>query len=161
MELLAGRTILQHLVMQRDSNRDAGYTLLEMLVVVAILSLVVFSAPTAYSVIVPNFQVRQFANEVANTARDLRRDAIREQSIKTLNFLPGAQAIHSPDRELDVPGGVNVIFSRTMQWRSVEAGKIEFYPTGGSSGGQFEIRRGGVSATVIVDWVSGATKVLQ
>ncbi len=158
---LAGRTIFRHLAMQRDSNQDAGYTLLEMLVVVAILSLVVFSAPTAYSVVVPNFQVRQFANEVANTARDLRRDAVREQSVKTLNYLSGAQTIHSPDRELEIPSGVNVAFNRTMQWRSVEVGKIEFYPTGGSSGGQFEIRRGGVSVTVVVDWVSGATKVIQ
>lgn len=156
--------------MPRASDADAGYTLLEVLIVVAILSMTVAAAPTAYSVVYPNYQVRQYANDLANLARDLRRDAIRTQQVTAMAYTEGGGGIAVTDpptdlepgaRSIPSPDGIEISFTQTMDWKNVGASRVEFYPSGATSGGVFEIARGGISVDVTIDWASGAVEVAQ
>lgn len=156
--------------MPRASDADAGYTLLEVLIVVAILSMTVAAAPTAYSAVYPNYQVRQYANDLANLVRDLRRDAIRTQQVTAMAFTEGVGAVAVTDaptdlepgaRSIAAPDGLDISFAQTMDWKNVGDGRVEFYPSGATSGGVFEISRGGISVGVTIDWVSGSVEVEQ
>ena len=132
---------------------DAGYTLLELLVVIAIIGLILSSAPTIYARLVPQFQVREFANDLAVTARHLREEARRTQTVKALVF-DGEDGVIAPSN-------LSVRFEQPMAWKTVERNTVEFYPSGASSGGVFIIERGGFQIELSIDWLSGAVKVKQ
>lgn len=140
--------------------RDGGYTLLELLVVVAIIAMALAATPTLYARMVPNFEVRQFASDVATFARRARERAKRSQTVTGFLYSPAGEVLASlDDEELSIPSGVAISFERAVDWHNVAENRVEFYPSGASSGGRIEIRRGGVMAAVTIDWVSGAVKV--
>jgi len=152
-------------------SRDEGYTLLEAIIVVAIVAMLMSAAPTVFSIFVPNFKARQFANDIANTARDLRRLAAKTQRVTTLRFDEDTEELSFyfwnedvadwSTRTLDPPVTLSVEFAQEMDWATVDANTVDFYPSGGSSGGQFTVGRGGVSVEVDIDWVTGAVEVRQ
>ncbi|NVJ70800.1 MAG: hypothetical protein HWE08_10630 [Alphaproteobacteria bacterium] len=142
--------------------------MLELLVVLAIISMIVLSVPTAYSVLVPNLQVRQYANDLANLARELKHEAVRYNSVTGLIFDPTAKTVsglgwHDSDlaKELEVPSDVMVSFERQMKWKVPSDNRVEFYPTGGTSGGVLSVERGNVRVDVAIDWMSGGIQVQQ
>ena len=143
------------------SGSDAGYTLLELLVVLAIVAMMMASAPTLYGRIVPSFEVRQFAADVATFARRAREKARLSQQVTGFVYSPGTKTLVSIDGNLPFPSGMVVEFVRPVPWGNVGENRVEFYPSGASSGGTFDISRGAASAEVEINWVSGAVKVTQ
>jgi general secretion pathway protein H len=126
-----------------------GFTLLELLVVLAIATLMVAIAAPFTVRTIERAELGADARELAGDLRALRQRAIDQHRplfftgrSETLWPEHGGTALH---RAVLVPQG---------------GGKaLVFYPDGTSSGGVFRLDEGGRSAEVHVAWLSGAISV--
>lgn len=165
-------------------GRDEGYTLLELLVVIAIISLVVMAAPAIYASVIPSYELRQFANELAGAGRDLREQALVSGRPSSLLFDvdqdPDACLVEARSDSVRVVicsdddtiaalrgekrlllDGIEVIFSGEEAYWGAPEERVDFYSNGASSGGSVLLRRGNLEVTVSYDWISGAVEAKQ
>ncbi len=145
----------------RPLPADRGYTLLELLVVLAIISLIVSAAPTVYSNVVPTFQVRQFANDLATQLRQLRDRSRAESKISVMDFDGSSNASALSAIGVTVPDDVTATFEPAEIWATDGMTQLQFFPTGSSNGGTVTLRRDTLEVVIRIDWVSGAVQVEQ
>ncbi len=142
-------------------SRDSGYTLLELLVVLAIIALVMTIVPNVYTRIFPNFETRQFVNDFVNTARSLRERAKREGIIVYLEVDTAEHTIKSSQVSFTIPGSVTLEYKGVKEFSDNGEQRIYFYPNGISSGGTVTIKRGAIEIDVEFSWITGAVKVVD
>lgn len=140
---------------------EAGYSLLEMLVILAIVSMFMAAMPTLYTVLVPNFQVRQFAYDIADTARSLRTQAKTNREIHVIQIVEGSNSLLVDGEAMPGPDAMVLGFDADFAWNTAYSDRIEFYPNGASSGGTITLEKGGLSIAVKIDWASGRVEVEQ
>ena len=148
----------------RESTKacgEEGYTLLELLVVIAIASLIVAATPTVYAALVPQFQVREFANAIADKAKEARRLAKTDGAIHWIEVVNGANTLIVDGEPFEGPDAVVIAFQAEQSWKQTAQNRIEFYPNGATSGGVISLEAGNIESTVSIDWASGKIKVQQ
>jgi general secretion pathway protein H len=118
---------------------QAGFTLLEMLVVIAVMALILALVTQFGPARSHRLEAQAAAQNIANAMRTARGRAIAQgQPVKLV--LPA------------VPGWLSV----TVQ---APAGGIIFAPDGSASGGRVRLDGGGQDLTVSADWLSGRVRV--
>ena len=145
----------------RTRDAQAGFTLLELLVVLALTSLILTATPAIYSRVVPAYQLRQFGSELADYARGLREKARATGLATRLTFDPDTGTILFAGTSLTPPAGLgfSAAFTPDPINGSGAHDELMFFPDGGSNGGVVELRRNGLVVYVRIDWVSGAVKL--
>ena len=147
---------------QAQTNRfDDGFTLLEMVVVIAIVTMVLAAAPTIYARLVPSFQVRQFANDVAYHIRSSRERARAFGKTQSLRFNAGDKRLLLTDMHIEVPTQLDVVYVPEELWSQGGVNELRMFPNGGSSGGKIIISRNNLEITINIDWMSGSVEVEQ
>lgn len=146
----------------RQHCRDDGFTMVEVLVVLAILSFSIVTLLPGGRGGRPGMVVRAVAVDVASTLKSARAAAIRsgvEQAV-VIDTVAGTVATSSAwdARPITPPIEVALLTIRGEQ-TSAAAGRLRFYPDGSSTGGRVTLRNGRHAATVTVDWMTGATRV--
>jgi general secretion pathway protein H len=140
---------------------DRGFTLLELLVVVALLSLFV----TLGSAWLPGFYDRavvadaetRIERELTNLGASARRTA-RDRIIQ-LRIEPGGLLLEEDDRTIRLGGGFESAWTAAAEAGTNDnVGKIAFFGTGGSSGGKLKISRGKAEAELAIDWLTGSVR---
>lgn len=139
----------------RRPARSAGFTLLEMLVVVAImglvLSLIVLRGPMRS----PSLSVRAAAGDLAQALRGARAQAIAEGRPVAL-VLDASRHRYvttgAPPHVLNAPSDVTI---------TAPANGIIFSQDGSSSGGTIALLAAGHFAQVNVGWLTGKVSVVQ
>ena len=142
-------------------GREAGFTLLEMLVVLAILSNQLAAVPTLYSKIIPSYQLRQFANDVANAGRTLRDKARLDGGTKKISIVTSLNLVSAEEVSIDMPADVVVVFEPATAYSDAPSDVIYFYANGATSGGKLRLSKGNLEVSVDFDWMSGAVSVQQ
>lgn len=139
---------------------DAGFTVLELLIALAIVVLAVALAVPSFSRSRGSLAVHSAAFELAaqlRSARAAARATNAEQSVtldaaghrywqsavRTSHFLPVTPQITVPDSER-LDGATS---------------RIRFFPDGGASGGHIVLRDARSAATVHVDWLTSDVRV--
>lgn len=143
------------------SRCEAGYTLLELLVVLGVIALMVAVVPSIYSSLVPSFQFAQFANTVANVSRDTREQARQEGRQLTILIDAEKNQIITPQNSLSPPAAFDVALESASPFSDGELDSITFYPNGMSSGGRLILRHNSLTRTIEYDWISGAVEVVE
>lgn len=140
---------------------DQGYTLLELLVVMAIISMIVAAAPAVYARLVPGYEVRQFANELAIHMRELRERARETGTTEVVQFAQDTKMLVKAGTGLELPHEMEIVYTPAEIWATADEEQLYFYPNGASNGGEVALKRQNLDVRVKIDWVSGAIEVQQ
>jgi general secretion pathway protein H len=124
---------------KRGDGQDAGFTLLEMLVVIAVMAVALLLLTAAGPPRSHRLEARAAAQQVAEAMREARGHAIAQGHAVTFTLPP-------------VPGWLTV---------SVQAppGGIVFAPDGSASGGQVVLDGDGQETVISADWLTGAVQI--
>jgi general secretion pathway protein H len=147
-----------------QSSPDAGFTLLELLIVLAVMALAVGLAMPLATRPAGDAALTATARKLAADMRMARASAIRDNTERTLTIdlarrrfwvdgLTGASAI---------AGGiaVDVVTVRAEQ-RSARQGRLRFFPDGSATGGTVALTGAGRRVTVKLDWMTGHASVTR
>jgi general secretion pathway protein H len=152
------------MISRSDRNGlQAGFTLIEMIVVIAILSLALVLIGVRGTPVSPATHARAAAEEVAGSLRRARAEALmRNAEIPfTLYLAPGAYTAGTGAPQ-PLPGDVRLaLFTQQDETASGTQGRIRFFPDGSSSGGRISLAGGGRVWWVGVDWLSGRVTLAE
>jgi general secretion pathway protein H len=142
--------------------RDAGFSLLELLVVLVIAALAAAVSWPRFRAGVPQGAVQSAALQLAAGLRVARAEARRTATAQTVTldldtrtYSSSAQAgsrAFAKGIEMDVTGA-------GLMWVGERAVQLQFHPSGAASGGEITLRDGQRAARVTVDWLTGATTI--
>lgn len=149
-------------------SRAAGFTLLELVVVLVIAGLLFSLGGPSVGALYDTMQYREAVREIVSAAKNGRRDAFASgQPLDLLidtdrNLFALTNQAHSVDKlkfqTLPESLDIRVVYAAEVSPQSGLAA-IRFYPAGGSSGGEITMARpngGGVHLTI--DWLLGDVK---
>jgi len=145
------------MISRSDITRESGFTLIELIVVLAILGLMTMFLTANGRQVSPAVEGRAAAQAISGALRQARSEAIAGNASVWFNLdLAGRsyQWGRNPPRAL--PGSLSFsLLTSQDQVASESAGRIRFDPDGGSSGGRISIAGGGRAWWVGIDWLSG------
>lgn len=144
--------------------RHNGFTLLELLVVLALLAMTYALIPPMFSLGGSTAELKAGARQVAAGLRKARSQAIvsRSETTLTLNVESRNFVLSGDDKPRILPhqAEINVY---TAQGEVVDANNaaIRFYPDGSSTGGRVTLAMGERKYLIDVDWLTGQTEILD
>lgn len=136
-------------------NEARGFSLLEMMVVIFIISLVM-------SVVIPRITSFKF-NSLTDIARDISQDLRKARSLASSQKKISAFYIDLENKKYGLDGQMNrdipahIRLSSTSS-KSLVDGKVAgfiFFPDSSSSGGTLTVHEGSDSITISIDWLTG------
>ena len=142
----------------REAGRHpaAGFTLLEMLVVMALLGLAMTLVVPRLGTGGPAVQVRAAARDVAAAAREAQLEALTRN--REVDLIVDAAGVHRGGRRLQAfPAGLRLELPDPEADRLV----LRFYPDGSSDGGQLQLAVDARAYTVSVDWLTGQVQLRE
>lgn len=142
----------------------AGFTLLEMIIVVAIMGLATMLMGLGRTPVSPSTEARAAAQAISGSLQSARSEAV--MSDRSVWFTLDAtnrryQWGARPPEDLPRDLGVAMLTGRDQLAASGSVGRIRFDPDGGSTGGRISIAGGDRVWLVGVDWISGRVSVVQ
>ena len=144
--------------MNRKRRSVAGFTLLELLVVLGIIAIVlgamIVARPNAAST-----RVSAAARTVAATLRLARAQAIERNTEIVVSIDPQTRTVLSPRGKWQLPRGVSVALTYAESERMGTAGGLRFFPDGQSSGGEISLGLEGRNARLTVSWLTGEARI--
>ncbi len=142
-------------------QRSRGVSLLEMLLVIALLAAVSVLAATAFSGGFRGIQLRSTAKDIASQLRYTRTQAIATGKPQRFTLNPQAHEWTAPNgRSGAIPPALRVQFTgaREVQPRRGE-GAIVFFADGASTGGRVQVSDQRAAWNVDVAWLTGEVKL--
>ena len=141
---------------------EAGFTLLEMLVVLSILALAGFLAMPLVNRPAGDAALIATARRLASHMRVARAAAIRDNAEQTLTIDLARRrfGIDGVTGFSPIANGIAVDFVTLQTERvSAEQGRLRFFVDGSASGGNVILRGSGRVVTVKLDWMTGHASV--
>jgi len=155
--------------MHRGST--GGFTLLELLVVLALAGLLMSLVPSLISAAVPGAKLRIESRDLAASLRNSRNRAIAsgEQVDVTISNDPPQYKIDKEEPH-ELPSTISVAARNIMDLQygyetlqpdhiTNDNFRVRFYPDGSSSGALITLRRDMQAYTVTVDWLLGGVSM--
>lgn len=144
------------------SLHHQGFTLMEMLLVMAIIALVLAVAPPLLSAAMPGLQLKSTARELTAALRQARSRAVTLGSDAALDLdLQGHRAqVSGSARTVTLPESLDIsLVTADRELDDDQHGRIRFYPDGTSTGGRITLRHGTSGYAVDVDWLTGRVQL--
>jgi len=141
----------------------AGFTLLELLVVLAILGLVLTLATPGLGRALPGMELRAEARTIASALREARALAVGRNDETTLIIDLSGPTLRLGDRppiRLSPRLGISLL-TASSESTGRGSGGISFFPDGTSTGGRVALVLGESRRDVVVDWLTGTVSIVE
>ena len=151
---------------------SGGFTLLELLVVLALAGLLMSLVPSLISAAIPGAKLRIESRDLAASLRDSRNRAIATGEILNVTIdLDPPQYIADNKKPHELPSSITIAARKELQLQSdyslqqvagspEDKFRIRFYPDGSSSGAVITLQRDLLAYTVSVDWLLGSVSMM-
>ncbi|MAL03222.1 MAG: type II secretion system protein GspH [Arenimonas sp.] len=138
-------------------NTQRGLSLIELLVVVALVAALAGLGAMAMSRALPGRELRDAAREVAAELRFTRAQAIATGRPQSFVIDVQSHAWRSVgDRQGTLPADIELLATAARQEQPARGqAAIKFFPEGAATGGRIVLRRGGAAWRVDVAWLTG------
>ena len=144
--------------------KQHGVTLLELLIVIALMAVVAGIVIPMFGGPVPTSELRASARQLAAGLRLARSEAVSERR-ETFLLVDVAGKRFKVDRDTRVhalPSRIELkLFTAQNDLVSDTVGSIRFFPDGGSNGGRITVAAGTRKFDVDVDWLTGRVAILD
>jgi len=140
----------------------AGFSLIELLVVLAIAALILAVAPPMLSNAMPGLQLKSTARQLASGLRYARDRAVAGRSEVNFTVDLEARTVTVTNREavIGIPDSLEVsLVTAASELVNETLGHIRFYPDGTSTGGRVTVSYKGNGYDVDVDWLTGRVSI--
>ncbi len=138
-----------------------GFSLLEMLLVMAIIAIASLLATAVLTGGIDSMRLRSSAKQIAANLRYTRAQAISTGQPQRFLIDPRAHAWQAPNgRDGDIPKQLGIVFTgaREIQARAGE-GAILFFADGASTGGRVQLKVERAAWNIDVAWLTGEVTV--
>lgn len=154
--------ILEALKARKPARCAAGFTLVELLVVLVMVGLLLTLVPVAFQNAVPSLQVKSAARELAAVMRDARGLAIKENrdAFVQVDVEAGRYSSNRRSGEEILDEDIEIsLLTAESELDDNGGGRIRFYPDGTSTGGRVSLTLDDTTYHVVVDWLTGRIEV--
>ncbi|NBC12740.1 MAG: prepilin-type N-terminal cleavage/methylation domain-containing protein [Gammaproteobacteria bacterium] len=141
-----------------------GFTLVELLVVLAIGGLLLAVTPPLITAVMPGVEHKAAARRTAAGLRLAREIAVARgrDAAWILDVEQNRYSIEGDPRGGSLPGGLDVeLVAAQEEMQTESVGAIRFYPDGSSSGGRVILKRGDTGYQVGVNWLTGRILIAE
>ncbi len=137
-------------------HRAAGYTLLELLVVLAIAGFIMASIADYGAQSLPGAHLKSAAQQLVNDLRSAQTSAIANGIPVTLALQAehGSYTIEPGEAVTALPPGTTISFVPFAFLRGKLVG-IRFFPDGSATGGEIDLGSSARTYHIVVDWLTG------
>lgn len=145
-------------------DASAGFTLLEIICVVAIIGLIAAVLLPAIPRGTSQPQLKAYAVEIASLLTAARTDAIRRHVDVTTDIDAAGRSVRSRSgrRTVHVPADVDMAATLAARCNGRMSGAgIVFFPSGMSCGGVVSLTRSGIRYEVKVNWLTGGIEIVR
>lgn len=149
--------------MARTGQTSRGFTLLELLVVLAIGVLIISLVPPLLSGMEGTTELRAAARQLAAGLRQARNEAVIKQreATLTLDLERRRFTVTGSAQEHALPENLSVnLFTAQAELLNTATGRIRFFPDGSSTGGRIDLANKRFAYGVDVDWLTGRVRIL-
>jgi general secretion pathway protein H len=144
--------------------RQGGVTLLELLIVIALMAIIAALVVPMFGGPVSTSELRATARQLAAGLRLARSEAVseRRETFLVIDVAGKRFKVDREAREHALPSKVDLkLFTAQNDLVSENVGSIRFYPDGGSNGGRITVASGARKFDVDVDWLTGRVAILD
>ena len=150
---------------RRFFRRSArGVSLLELLIVLALIALVAGMVLPTFGNGVPTSELRSAARQLAAGLRIVRSEAVsqKREALLAVDIEGRRFKVDRDPREYRLPSRVGLkLFTAQNDIVNEKVGAIRFFPDGGSNGGRITVFAGERKYEVDVDWLTGRVAILD
>lgn len=139
------------------NNSQTGFTLVELLVVLALAAVLMTAVPALFSAALPGLELKSAARRTAATLRLARESAIRRGTTTEVVVDVEARQLDLVGyRQLNFPSDVTVqLDTAADELRDDQRGAIRFFPDGTATGGRIIFAHAAHGYQVGVTWLTG------
>jgi general secretion pathway protein H len=144
--------------LRRHRRGTTGFTLVELLLVLAIAGLLLAVTPPLITSVLPGVELKAAARRTAGALRLAREIAIAEgrDVAWLLDVEDNRYRIDGDGRIASLPAGIDIeLVAAEEEMRSERVGAVRFFPDGSSTGGRVILKRGDTGWQVGVNWLTG------
>jgi general secretion pathway protein H len=144
----------------------SGFTLLEILVVLVIMSLMMTLVPPLFSNVLPSLTLKSTANDIIHDLKYIRNIAILRGNKSELEIDPDNRNYYSKvlrqGEEQKIPAMITMNVSH-VGLRTVEEQNpvIAFFSDGSSSGGVITLTEKERVYSIVIDWITGGISLTE
>jgi len=145
-------------------SRTAGFTLVELLVVLAIAGLVLAVTPPLVTSVMPGVELKAGARRTAGALRLARETAVAEgrDAAFILDVESNRYRLDRDNRSGSLPKAIDIeLVAAANEMQSDRVGAIRFFPDGSSTGGRVILKRGDSGWQVGVNWLTGRVLIAE
>lgn len=145
-----------------NGRRDPGFTLLELLVALAIVGMLLRITIPVLASAYDAWRLRKLSHEVVFMLREARGAALEgDASAFIMDITQRLFSAEGRSRPMRLPSSVSVKVSAAGELSDETRASIAFEPDGTSSGGEVTLRSGNLEQTIRVDWLSSQIEIQE